>query len=329
MKRLLTTAYCTVALFAGISDVLADTKPSYKFPPAAVAEVEFKPDRFVNVLGSKMHYTEMGTGDPILLIHGNPTSSYLWRNVMPYLSGQGRVIAVDLIGMGFSGKPDINYTYGDHFSYLSGFVKALGLRNITIAGHDWGAALAWDYARQNAGNVKAIAFMEGVLPPVFPQPSFESMGKEMGSMFQAMKTPGKGEEMIITNHMFVEGILPQMMARNMGVVAHEAYRAPYTRMESRKPLLAWPREVPVAGQPEETVNLMKNIASYMTSTNKPVLLLYAEPGVLIPPQLVPHYQKTIRNLQASYVGRGLHFIQEDQPAAIGRALSDWLTRLAH
>lgn len=328
MKRLITMAYFAAALTTHINSVFAENKQSYKFPPAEVAEVEFKPAKYVGVSGYKMHYSEFGSGDPILLIHGNPTSSYLWRNVVPHIAEQGRVIAVDLIGMGYSDKPNIDYTYGEHYAYLSGFIKNLGLKNITIVGHDWGAALAWDYASQNSENIKAIAFMEGVLPPIFPQPSFDAMGEEMGGMFKAIKTPGRGERMIISDHMFVEGILPQMMARNMGTIAHEAYRSPYIQVSSRKPLLAWPRAVPINGEPKETVNVMQNIADFMADTDIPTLLLYAEPGVLVPPKLVAHYQNTIENLQASYVGRGLHFIQEDQPDAIGRSLSDWLTRLA-
>jgi haloalkane dehalogenase len=328
MKLTTAMVFLATALLTHTSNAVAENKQSYKFPPAIVAEMEIQPAKFVEVKGYKMHYSEVGIGDPILLIHGNPTSSYLWRNVVPHIAQQGRVIAVDLIGMGYSDKPNIDYTYGEHFEYLVGFIEALELKNITIVGHDWGAALAWDYARQNEEDIKAIAFMEGVLPPIFPQPSFEAMGEEMGGMFKAIKTPNKGEQMIISDHMFVENILPQMMARNIGKVAHDAYRLPYINVSNRKPLLAWPRAIPINGEPTESVNLMKNIAHFMANTEKPALLLYAEPGVLIPPKLIPHYQATIKNLQTSYVGRGLHFIQEDQPDAIGRGLSDWLVRIA-
>ncbi len=300
---------------------------SYKIPPLTVEEGEFKIGKFVQVKGAKMHYAESGAGDPILFLHGNPTSSYLWRNVTPFLDKQGRTIAVDLIGMGHSEKPDIDYSYTDHYQYLDGFIKKLDLKNITIVAHDWGAALGWDYARRNPNNVKAIAFMEGVLPPIFPQPSFEAMGEEMGEMFRAMKTPGQGEEMIINKHMFIEGILPQMMARNLGENAHNAYRKPYIDKSSRTPLLAWPRAVPIAGTPTETVQLMEGIQAFMENTNKPTLLLYAEPGVLVPPKLVPHYQNTIKNLDTAYIGQGLHFVQEDQPVAVGRALSEWFRQI--
>ncbi|GLR70254.1 haloalkane dehalogenase [Agaribacter marinus] len=300
---------------------------AYKLLLKEVAETAFTKDKFVNVKGVKMHYSEAGQGDPILFLHGNPTSSYLWRNITPMVEKQGRTIAVDLIGMGYSDKPDIDYSFADHASYLEAFVKALKLKNITIVAHDWGAALGWHYATIRPDNVKAIAFMEGVLPPLFPYASFEAMGKEMGNMFRAMKTPKQGEKMIIDQHMFVEGILPQMMSRNLGETAHNAYRKPYVDISSRKPLLAWPREVPIAGEPAQNVELMEEIHAYMAKTEKPVLLIYADPGVVTPPELVPHYENTIKHLETAYVGQGLHFIQEDQPHAIGRSLSDWLRRI--
>jgi haloalkane dehalogenase len=307
--------------------VFAGDGTTYKIPPLSIVEGKFKQDKFVNVNGVKMHYVEAGTGEPILFLHGNPTSSYLWRNITPFLSEQGRTIAIDLVGMGYSDKPDIEYSYKQHYEYLDAFIKKLALKNITIVGHDWGAALAWDYARQNPDNIKGITFMEGVLPPIFPQPSYEAMGKEMGGMFKAMKTPGQGEEMIINKNMFIENILVGMVNRNIGDEAHNVYRKPYKEVSSRKPLLAWPRNVPIAGEPKENVQLMKGIQKFMENTDKPTLLLYAEPGVLVPPKLVPHYEKTIKNLETSYIGQGLHFIQEDQPVAIGRAISEWLRRI--
>jgi haloalkane dehalogenase len=309
------------------SIAFSEDNATYKMSPLVVSEGEFKQDKFVSVKGVSMHYAEVGTGDPILLLHGNPTSSYLWRNITPFLTKQGRTIAVDLIGMGYSEKPNIEYSYKQHYLYLDAFIKELGLKNITIVGHDWGAALGWDYARKNPDNVKAIAFMEGVLPPVFPQLSYKAMGEEMGGMFKAINTPSQGEKMIIDQHMFVENILVNMINRNIGDEAHNAYRKPYTKKSSRKPLLAWPRNVPIAGEPKESVQVMEGIHNFMKSTDKPTLLLYAEPGVLVPPQLVPYYKNTIKNLETSYVGQGLHFIQEDQPRAIGRAISDWLRRI--
>ena len=178
--------------FLTTSTVMAQaTSTSYKLPRQVIAETHQIQKKSVEVLGSKMAYLETGTGEPVIFIHGNPTSSYLWRNVMPYIASQGRAIAVDLIGMGQSGKPDISYTFEDQYRYFSAFVDALNVNKVTLVGHDWGATLAWEYARRNPERVRRLAFMEGVLPPAFPVPSFESMGEEMGNSSVPSKTPSR------------------------------------------------------------------------------------------------------------------------------------------
>ncbi len=298
----------------------------YRLPRTNVTEQSDWTGNHIDVLDSQIHYVESGEGDPILFIHGNPTSSYLWRNVVPFLSDQGRTIAVDLIGMGRSGKPDIAYRYQDHYAYLTAFIDALNLTNITLVTHDWGAALGFDYAAQHPDRVKRIAFMEGVLPPIFPQPSFEAMGEEMGGMFRAFKDPEKGRELIIDNHMFVEQVLPGFVSRPLGEVAMTEYRRPYLSPADREPLLAWPREIPIAGEPQDVVDRMTAIRTFMQTTDKPVLLLHADPGVVVPLQVVPWYVANIRNIETAFIGQGLHFLQEDQPDAIGRAISDWIRR---
>ncbi len=298
----------------------------YRLPRTNVTERSDWIGNHINVLDSHIHYVESGEGDPILFIHGNPTSSYLWRNVVPFLSGQGRTIAVDLVGMGRSGKPEIAYRYQDHYAYLTAFIDALNLTNLTLVTHDWGAALGFDYAAQHPDRVKRIAFMEGVLPPIFPQPSFEAMGEEMGGMFRAFKDPVKGRELIIDNHMFVEQVLPGFVNRPLGEVAMTEYRRPYLSPADREPLLAWPREIPIAGEPQDVVERMAAIKTFMQTTEKPVLLLHADPGVVVPLQVVPWYVANIQNIETTFLGQGLHFLQEDQPDAIGRAISDWVRR---
>ena len=298
----------------------------HKLPRPAVLENLDDRGRAVDVRGTTIHYIDHGGGDPIVFVHGNPTSSYLWRNVMPHVAGQGRTVAPDLVGMGRSGKPRIGYRYRDHYAYFEGFIEALKLTNITFVVHDWGAALGFDYARQHPDRVKRIAFMEGVLPPVFPQPSFEAMGERMGGMFRAFKDPAKGRELVVDNNMFIEQILPAFVNRSLGPTAMREYRGPYVDARDREPLLAWPREIPIAGEPKDVVARIDAIRKFMTTTDKPVLLLYAEPGVLVPPRLVPWYVQNVRRLETAFVGQGLHFIQEDNPDAIGRALSDWIRR---
>ena len=295
-------------------------------PTSAISEDLIVPRYDVAVLGSNMSYLEQGTGDAVVFLHGNPTAAYLWRNVIPYVSETHRAIAPDLIGMGHSDKPEIDYTFADHAAYLDAFIAELGLTEITLVAHDWGAALAWDFAQRHPDMVVKLAFMEGVLPPAFPQASYEAMGPEMGGMFMALQDEEQGYQMVMEGNMFVEGILPQMILRPLGDAAKAEYGAPYETVESRLPTWMWPREVPIGGQPEASVTLMEDILEFMGETDMPVLLAYAEPGVLVPPQAVPFYTGLIGDLETAFVGEGLHFIQEDQPDAIGRAVADWLRR---
>ncbi|MEH6650596.1 MAG: alpha/beta fold hydrolase [Motiliproteus sp.] len=182
----------------------------YKLPkPTISPDFPFE-SRFISVSGSNIHYVEQGTGDPVLLVHASPTSSYLWRNVIPYVSDNKRAVALDLIGMGKSDKPDISYTFGDHYDYMEGFIDRLQLKNITLVLHDWGAALGFEYARRHPENVNGIVFMEGLLPPAFPQPSFEAMGEALGAMFKSFKDLVEGPELIIKQNIFIEKTLPTM-----------------------------------------------------------------------------------------------------------------------
>ena len=325
MLKLLKSTAVALAFAGAFAPVYAqDTGP--KLPAMTISEELTIARHNVAVLGSTMSYLEQGEGEAVLFLHGNPSAAYLWRNIMPYVAETHRAVAPDLIGMGHSGKPEIAYTFADHAAYLDAFISAMDLDQITLVGHDWGAALAWDFARRHPEKVVRLTFMEGVLPPAFPQPSYEAMGKEMGGMFRALQDPEKGYAMVMKGNMFVEGILPMMINRSLGEVAAAEYGAPYGEIESRLPTWMWPREVPIGGQPETSVNLMADIASFMGETQMPVLLTYAEPGVLVPPQAVPFYTNLIGNLETAFVGQGLHFIQEDQPDAIGRAIADWLRR---
>jgi len=303
------------------------TTSSYKLPPVNIPAVFPFKSHYVNVRGSRMHYIDKGQGDPVVFIHGNPTSSYLWRNIIPYVTDNNRAIAIDLIGMGKSDKPAIGYTFREHYQYAEAFIEQLGLHNITFVIHDWGATIGFEYARRHPDNVKAIAFMEGVLPPTFPQPSFKAMGKDMGGLFRTLKDPVKGKQMVIDNNGFVEQLLPAFTNRTLGDVEMTVYRAPYQQRASRKPTLVWPLEIPIGGQPADTTATMNAIEQFMTRTELPILLLYASPGAVVPPKVVPWYESKIKNLETAYIGRGFHFIQEDQPEAIGRALHDWIRRI--
>ncbi len=329
LKGVLMAAPLMVLLLATGKTALAgsaNAETTYKLPNSSISEAQTIPQKAVKVLGSKMTYLELGQGEPVVFVHGNPTSSYLWRNVMPYVSANSKAIAVDLIGMGGSDKPVIDYTFTDQYRYFEGFIDALGLEKLTLVGHDWGAAIAWEYARRNPDKVTRLAFMEGVLPPAFPRPTFESMGEEMGNMFRAFKDPVQGHKLVIEDNIFVEQVLAGFVNRPLGDDAMTAYREPFLKQADRKPVLAWPREVPIEGKPETTVDTLTVIDAFMGKTTMPVLLAYAEPGVLVPPQATGWYAGKIANLEMAFVGQGLHFIQEDQPDAIGRAIADWIRR---
>lgn len=325
MHNLLKSTTVALAFTGAFAPAYAQETGS-KLPAITISEELTIARNEVAVLGSTMSFLEQGEGEAVVFLHGNPSAAYLWRNIMPYVAETHRAIAPDLIGMGHSGKPDIDYTFADHAAYLDEFIVAMDLHQVTLVSHDWGAALAWDFARRHPDKVVRLSFMEGVLPPAFPQLSYEAMGEEMGGMFRALQDPEQGYEMVMEGNMFVEGILPMMINRSLGETAKAAYREPYLDVESRLPTWMWPREIPIGGQPESSVQLMEDIAVFMGETDMPVLLTYAEPGVLVPPQAVPFYTNLIGDLETAFIGQGLHFIQEDQPDAIGRAISDWLRR---
>ena len=302
-----------------------DAPPPKPTGPAISSEFSFEA-HYVQVKESKMHYVDEGEGDPILFLHGNPTSSYLWRNIIPYATPHGRAIAVDLIGMGKSGKPDIDYRFATHAQYLEAFIDALKLTNITLVIHDWGSALGMDFARRNPDQVKGIVFMEAIVPPAMPIPSYEAMGRG-GEFFRDVRTPGVGEEMILQNNMFVEVVLPELgTVRKMTDAERQAYRAPYPTPESRQPTLVWPREVPIAGEPADVLTIVERNGAWLHETSIPKLMFYAEPGAFGGPEVAAYFAENLKNIETNYVGPGYHYIQEDHPHMIGRELADWLRR---
>lgn len=281
----------------------------------------------IEVNGSEIAYVDEGAGQPVLFLHGNPTSSYLWRNVIPHVTNGYRAIAPDLIGMGDSGKPEIDYTLQDHETYLYEFIEQLGLKDIILVVHDWGSVLGMKYARLNSQNVSALAFMEAIVPPGMPAPSYEAMGPQVGELFRNLRTPGVGEKMVLENNFFVEEILPKFgVLRELSDLEMEAYRAPFRTPESRKPTLQWPREIPIAGQPAYPVSQVLENGKWLMESDVPKILFYAEPGALLPRQAVEFLIGNTKNLEVRFLGAGLHFLQEDHPHLIGQGLADWLRR---
>ncbi len=280
--------------------------------------------RYLDVLGARMHYIEEGEGDPILFLHGNPTSSYLWRNIIPHVSDDARAIAVDLIGMGKSDKPDIEYRFVDHARYLDAFIEQMGLEDITLVIHDWGSGLGFNYAANNEGNVKGIAFMESLVRP-FTWETLPSEGSE--EMLRTFRTPGVGEEMIMNQNIFIERFLPAAVLRGLSEEELARYREPYPTVQSRMPVWKWPNEIPISGEPADVHEIIASYQEWLESSSVPKLLLHATPGQLIQAADVERLKQDLLNLEAVHIGQGLHFVQEDSPHAIGEALSDWYRRL--
>ncbi len=282
----------------------------------------------IEIEGSKIAYVDEGQGQPVLFLHGNPTSSYLWRNIIPYVTPRYRAIAPDLIGMGDSGKPDIGYTLEDHARYIDGFIAALGLKDIILVIHDWGSVLGMRYARQNPGNVKAMAFMEAIVPPAMPAPSYEAMGPRSGKLFKSLRTPGVGEKMVLEGNFFVEKVLPEFgVLRQLSEMEMAAYRAPYPTPESRLPTLQWPREIPIGGEPKYATDVVTKNGEWLMSSDVPKLLFHAEPGTIMPKPVVEFLTGNLQNLEVRFLGAGAHFLQEEHPQLIGQGLADWLRRI--
>ncbi len=275
--------------------------------------------KFVEVEGSKLHYVEEGAGDPVLFLHGNPTSSYLWRNVIPHVSPLARCVALDLIGMGKSDKPDIEYRFFDHSKYVEGFIEALGLRNITFVIHDWGSALGFHYARRHEDDVKGLAFMEAIVRPL----TWAEFPEEGRQIFQSFRTPGVGEQMILENNAFVEQLLPFSVLRKLTDEEMARYREPYPDAQSRRPTWRWPNEVPIDGEPADVTEIVQAYSEWFGKSDVPKLLLYAQPGALVRGPLLEWCRNNMRNLKTVDIGAGSHFVQEDRPHEIGEAIAGW------
>ena len=292
--------------------------------PTDISPDFFYMSHYIEVEDSQMHYIETGNGDPILFLHGNPTSSYLWRNIIPAVTPLGRCIALDLIGMGKSDKPDIEYRFFDHVKYVEEFIRAKDLQDITLVLHDWGSALGFHYACWHESNVKGMAFMEAILKPIA---SWEEMDEGARQMFQALRTPELGWDLVVNQHIFVERAIPGSIIRPLTEGEMNHYREPFTDPPSRKPIWRWPNEIPIAGEPADVVEAVESYSRWLQSTELPKLLLYATPGALIAAQEVQWCQQHLKNLTTADIGEGIHYIQEDNPHRIGSELARWYQTL--
>lgn len=283
---------------------------------------EALPKYTMNVNGLEMAYHESGQGESVVFLHGNPTSSYLWRNIIPHISGRYRCIAPDLIGMGDSAKlPNTgagSYRFVEHRRYLDELLDRLALGDsVTLVVHDWGSALGFDWARRNDRRIAGIAYMEAIVRPV----EWSDWPEAAREIFEGFRSDA-GEKMVIEDNLFVEAVLPASILRDLTPEEHDEYRRPFKVPEHRRPTLTWPREIPLAGEPADVVEIVREYSEWLPGTSFPKLFINAEPGAILT-GAQREFCRTWKN-QTEVTVSGIHFIQEDSPDEIGKAIHDWL-----
>ena len=288
----------------------------------APISVDPLPKSYATVNGKRMAYHESGAGDAVVFLHGNPTSSYLWRNIVPHVSPHARCIVPDLIGQGDSDKlddtgPD-SYRFVEHREYLDGLLDQLDLGdNITFVIHDWGSALGFDWANRHRDRVAGLCYMEAIVRPM----SWAEWPEAAAGIFQGFRSPA-GEEMVITKNLFVEAVLPGSIVRRLSDEEMNEYRRPFVEPEHRRPTLTWPRQIPIEGEPADVTQIVTDYGEWLSGSDVPKLLVNADPGAILNgPQL--EYCRTWPN-QTEVTVAGNHFCQADSPDEIGQAIADWL-----
>ena len=285
--------------------------------------------RRIAALDTEISYIDTGdsgSGDnsdgPVVFLHGNPTSSYLWRNVIPHLEGEYRCLAPDLIGMGDSGgSRDGSYRFVDHARYLDAWFEALNLTDVTLVVHDWGSGLGFHWASRNRERVRGIVYMEAIVRPM----TWDEWPESARGIFEAMRSEA-GEELVLEKNVFVERILPSSVIRDLTEEEMEVYRRPFREPgESRRPTLTWPRELPIDGEPEDVVEIVENYSRWMSETDIPKLFINAEPGIILTGEM-REFCRTWSE-QEEITVEGLHFIQEDSPREIGNAIAGFIVRI--
>ncbi len=292
---------------------------------SVISEVMTYQKRFLDVYGHAMAYVDAGQGNPIVFLHGNPTSAYLWRNILPYLQPAGRCIAPDLIGMGDSQKladsgPG-SYTFAEHRRYLDGLLASLGIeRNVTLVVHDWGAALGFDWANRHRDAVRGIAYMEAIVQPL----TWDQWSPQTRTFFEKLRSP-QGEQMILEDNLFIESLLPQRVLRTLTGAEMDAYRRPFREPgEDRRPTLTWPRQLPIGGDPADICEIVASYGRWLAASLVPKLFITADPGTISADERA--FCRSWPS-QAEVTVPGLHFLQEDSPGQIGQALARWYSSL--
>lgn len=278
----------------------------------------------IDVLDSTIHYEETGAGTPIVFLHGNPSSSHTWRNVLPALGEPGRLLAPDLIGMGRSGKPAIAYTFADHARYLDAWFDGLGLEQVVLVGHDWGGALAFDWAAHHPHRVRGVAFFETIMRPM----SSSELGEAPRQRTQTMRSP-QGEQLILDQNFFIETAYTGGVLNPLSEQQIAPYLAPYPTRESRRPVLQWARSLPVDGDPADVAERIDAYGTWLAaSPDVPKLLLTfdSSPTLGITAQMAAWCAANVAGLQVEHLGPAGHHATEDQPKAIGNAIARWTDR---
>lgn len=276
--------------------------------------------KYVDVAGSRMHYVEVGSGVPVVFVHGNPTSSYLWRNVLPIVGKNHRAIAVDLVGMGNSDKPAIEYHLEEHIRYFDGFMQALGIKEYYLVLHDWGGPIGLDFALRHPAEVKGIVVMETLLRPM--QWAKMDFGTRM--MFRKFRDPVDGEQLNVRENFFVEEMIPIASGRKLSAEEMSHYKQPYLRESDRKPVAQWPREIPIDGEPKGNYERISSNFESLKKSTVPLLLLQGSPGMISTAEAVDELKVEPPRMQVVSIGPGMHYIQESQPTRVGSEITKWL-----
>lgn len=279
----------------------------------------------VEVLGSTISYREAGDPDApiVLFLHGNPTSSYIWRNILPQVALLAHCIAPDLVGFGQSGKPSIEYRFFDHVRYLDAFLEELNISSAYVVAHDWGTSLAFHLAARRPDFVRGLAFMEFIRP----MPTWDDFHPDQVDTFKKFRTPGVGEKMILDENLFVEWVLPAATVRKYTEEEMAVYRAPFATRDSRVPTWRFPNDLPIAGEPADVYSVIQNAHQALAESLYPKLLFVGNPGALISPAFAAKFAKGLKNCRVVQLSSGLHYLPEDHPNAIGSAIQGWLTGL--
>jgi haloalkane dehalogenase len=283
----------------------------------------------IDILDSEMAYIDTdnltNTTTTAIFLHGNPTSSYIWRNIISHVSPKLRCIAPDLIGMGKSGKPDIPYRFVDHARYLDAFLDAVApTGKVVFVIQDWGSALGFHWATRHQDRVVGVAFMESIRP----FPTWDDAGRGQGQeTFKVFRTPGVGRKLLVEDNVFIKAILPGGVVRGLTAVEQAYYESPYPDEKSREPVYRWPNELPIEGSPADVYEFAEEYHKWLLESEVPKLLFWATPGTFVREEQAQWYMENLKNVKGVFLGKGLHYLQEDHPHRIGKELANFIDTL--